>query len=276
MKKITLLLAIIFIGLAEINAQGNEQNDLEHLYRNKPIYKVIRSTYFREYDISDSAIKAEIPKGSNVKVINSFFRGKWEILYQGETGWVNESDLRFHEAGGKNEFGASDSLYKNQPTYFVRNETFLKEHMSFESATLDIVPKGVKVVVINSLFNDWWEVLYDNRRGNLPKNMLSYNEISQIQEPSQTYNQPPIITHNPTYSEPKPEPSSNTSIDRIKYSKRVTKKTSLRKSSSSKSRVILRLEVGQKVSVIDDSEQWWAKVMYQEKIGWVKKSLLKD
>ncbi|MFK8008522.1 MAG: SH3 domain-containing protein [Saprospiraceae bacterium] len=276
MRKTILLLAVFLIAFTEIFAQGNKQQDLEYLYRDKPIYEVNIPTYFREYDISDSAIKAEIPRGSKVKVINSFFKKKWEVLYQGERGWVTGSDLKFYEPGMKNESetNALDSLHRNQPIYFVKNKTYLKEHMSHQSATLANVPRGVKVRVINSFFNDWWEVLYDNRRGNLPKNLLSYEEISPIQV--QVQSQP----QSPTFSDPQPQPKSqsisNTSFNTIKYSKRVSKSTSLRESSDSKSKVILRFKAGNKVSVIDDSGKWWAKVIYKERVGWVKKSVLTD
>jgi uncharacterized protein YgiM (DUF1202 family) len=264
MRKTILLLVISFIALTEIYAQGKEHYDLEYLYRGKPIYEVHTPTYLRQYDISDSAIKAEILKGSKVRVIDSFFKERWEVLYQGERGWVDESDLSFHEPGMKNdnEISALDSSYRNQPFYFVISETHLKEHMSHKSATLANVPKGVKVRIINSFFKDWWEVIYDNRRGNLRKTLLSYQEISQ--------------SKSQTFSDSDSKPKSNSSIDTIKYSKRVHKSTSLRKNPNSKSKVILRFKVGNKVSVIDDSGQWWSKVIYQEKVGWVKKSLLRD
>lgn len=276
MRKTILLLTISLIALTEIFAQGNVQKDLEYLYRDKPTYEVKNLTYFREYDIADSAIKAEIPRGNKVKVIGSFFKERWEVLYQGERGWVKESDLRFFEPGMKKEIeiSALDSSYQNQPFYYVKSDTYLKEHMSHKSATLTNVPRGVRVRVINSFFKDWWEVIYDNRRGNVQKNLLSYKEISQIQTQPQVQIHPPIQA----YSEPESKPVYNSipSINTIKYSKRVSKSTSLRAGPDSKSKVILRFKAGNKVSVIDDSGKWWSKVIYQEKVGWVKKSVLRD
>lgn len=335
-KKTIFLLTIFLIVLTEIFAQGNQHKDLEYIFRDKPIYKVEIQTYLRQNDFSESAIKAQIPKGSKVIVINSYFREKWEVLYKGERGWVNRSYLSFYQPGLKNisETNILDSLYKNQPIYFVKSESFLKEHMSHQSATLVSVPKGVKVKVINSLFQDWWEVLYDNRRGNLQKSILSYQEISmpeeqekkpeqtlvqmeelekpivevleseqtevQVAEPEQirekgaepervkeqeekligtqekgedsVQNQRNTQNKNQTILDVKTAPS----IDTIKYSKKVIKATSLRKDSNSKSKVILRFKAGNEVSVIDESDRWWAKVIYKEKVGWVKKSLLKD
>ncbi|MFK7946473.1 MAG: SH3 domain-containing protein [Saprospiraceae bacterium] len=57
---------------------------------------------------------------------------------------------------------------------------------------------------------------------------------------------------------------------------RVVKETSLRDEASSKSRVISRLEVETLIEVIDDEGEWWWKVRYNNKIGWVKKKLLKN
>lgn len=280
MKKILLLLAVSLIALTEIFSQGNDAQDLDHLFRDKPVYEVNIPTYFREHDISDSAIKAEIPRGSKVKVINSFFKKKWEILYQGERGWVTGSDLKFHEPGitKEDEMEEFDSLYRNQPTYYVKSSTYLKEHMSHQSATLVNVPRGVKVRVINSFFNDWWEVLYDNRRGNLQKSLLSYEEVSQIQQQVQSSTSSHTYTETPSKFEAPVQVRHDivVSTNTIKYSKRVYKATSLRENSDSKSKVILRFKAGNKVSVIDDSGKWWAKVMYKERVGWVKKSYLKD
>ena len=144
--------------------------------------------------------------------------------------------------------------------------------MSNQSATLTIVPEGVKVRVINSFFEDWWEVIYDNRRGNLQKNLLSKKEISQSHSQPQT--QSKIKSQSQTFAESKPKP--RTSINTVKYLKRVYKPTSLRENPDSKSKIILRFKAGNKVSVIDDSGKWWSKVQYKEKVGWVKKSILRD
>ncbi|MFT4667782.1 MAG: hypothetical protein ACI9XB_004756 [Gammaproteobacteria bacterium] len=55
----------------------------------------------------------------------------------------------------------------------------------------------------------------------------------------------------------------------------VTKATSLRVSGDSKSKILKRLQIGTGVSVLDSSGKYWWKVTYNNKVGWVKKQLLK-
>ena len=54
----------------------------------------------------------------------------------------------------------------------------------------------------------------------------------------------------------------------------VTKKTSLREFGDSKSKVLWRLEVHQEVIVLESPQGYWWKVIYNNKVGWVKKNLL--
>lgn len=52
--------------------------------------------------------------------------------------------------------------------------------------------------------------------------------------------------------------------------------TSLRKLPNSESQVLKRLTPGDEVSVIDCSNKYWCKVIYDDKVGWVKKHLLRE
>lgn len=54
----------------------------------------------------------------------------------------------------------------------------------------------------------------------------------------------------------------------------VTKKTSLREFANSKSKVLKRLDFNQKVIVLESPPGYWWKVIYNNKVGWVKKNLL--
>lgn len=54
----------------------------------------------------------------------------------------------------------------------------------------------------------------------------------------------------------------------------VTKKTSLREFANSKSKVLKRLDVNQEVIVLESPAGYWWKVIYNEKVGWMKKNLL--
>ena len=275
MRNLILISVILFITLTNSYTQINDHDALEHLYRNKPTYEVKFSTHLKEFDFPDSKVLIGVPKGSKVIVINSYFKERWEVLYQGERGWIEENKISFYKPGlrNKREISILDSLYRNQPFYYVKNKTTLKEHMSHKSATLVNVPKGVKVKVINSLFQDWWEVLYDNRRGNLQEILLSDQEIDLTQLKDIIRRKP--LDQSKTVIESKTKPRIDLKNQEIKCSKKIVRKTSLRENPNSKSQVILRLQVDSKVYVLDDSRSWWAKVKYQEKVGWVKKSYLK-
>jgi SH3-like domain-containing protein len=56
----------------------------------------------------------------------------------------------------------------------------------------------------------------------------------------------------------------------------VSKATSFRTGPDSKARVLLRFEPGDQVIVLDDSGEWWWKVSFDGKEGWVKRQLLED
>lgn len=56
----------------------------------------------------------------------------------------------------------------------------------------------------------------------------------------------------------------------------VSAATSLRKLPNSESQVLKRLAAGDEVSVIDCSNKYWCKVIYDDKVGWVKKHLLQE
>ena len=54
----------------------------------------------------------------------------------------------------------------------------------------------------------------------------------------------------------------------------LTMKTSLRRLPSSQSEVLIRFKTGDKVELIKHYNEWWSKVRYKGKIGYVKRKLL--
>ena len=56
---------------------------------------------------------------------------------------------------------------------------------------------------------------------------------------------------------------------------RLTQKTSLRAYPDSQSRVILRFDPEDKVLLVEEFNEWWTKVEFKGKVGYVKKKLLK-
>lgn len=80
--------------------------------------------------------------------------------------------------------------------------------------------------------------------------------------------------------EKKEEPKSNHRVNTGKSKKskdliyEVIKATSLRKAPDSRSSVLKRLSIGDKVTVIDCSNEYWCKVIYRHTQGWIKKHLI--
>ncbi|MCB0633449.1 MAG: SH3 domain-containing protein [Saprospiraceae bacterium] len=64
------------------------------------------------------------------------------------------------------------------------------------------------------------------------------------------------------------------SIDGVPYS--ITTATSLRQDADSKAKVLLRLQPGDRVEVLDTTDQWWWKVRFKEKTGYAKALLMQQ
>jgi len=87
MKYFTLLLLLI-LPLS---------NSFSQCYGDYPIYYAKSRIYIYQNQSTNSAIKKEIPKGSSVKVINSFYvnKGWWEVCYKESIGWVKKALLSY-------------------------------------------------------------------------------------------------------------------------------------------------------------------------------------
>jgi hypothetical protein len=75
---------------------------------------------------------------------------------------------------------------------------------------------------------------------------------------------------------PQIENKSKATPDYYNNTYTVTKETSLRASGNSKSKILQRLEVNQKVIVLESPPGYWWKVICNNKVGWVKKHLLQN
>lgn len=75
-----------------------------------------------------------------------------------------------------------------------------------------------------------------------------------------------------TYTRKKETPKVEQNTSQSFYS--LTDATSLRTSPSSKSKVILRFRKGNLVTLISNYDEWWCKVEYNGRIGYVKRRLL--
>ena len=146
------------------------------------------------------------------------------------------------------------SSNSNNNNYYTTIKLFLKASNSNESRVAIIIPKGSKVKMLNTYFGpDWWQVSYKKVIGYAPKKYFSKNAIKPSEKSSENY-----------------FPNSLTSQHIFK----VVKRTSLREEPNSKSRIILRFKVGDSVTVINTSGEWWWKVKYRSSEGWIKRRLL--
>ncbi len=146
--------------------------------------------------------------------------------------------------------------YESKPSYYTSTDLNLRTYMSASSAIVTQIPKGAEVKVIDSFFEKWWQVYYKGQTGYVAKAYL-------LSEPSSA----PMETD--TYSEDFNSDGSDNHFV-------LTQETSLRTRPDSKAKVILRFEIGDEVKVLDDSGQWWWKVIFDGKTGWLKRHLLEE
>jgi len=230
------------------------------MYDSNPSYYTDSELGLRENMSLSSAILTIIPKGKEVKVINSFYGDWWKVYYNGKTGHVKS---RFLSYGKENYYTTSNSssifgysisnIYDSEPSYYAISSLNLRENMSSNSAIITRIPKGREVKVIESFFGKWWKVYYNGRTGHVASRYLSKNKISTT---SKSYN----------YKSYSPRQDSG--------NYRLTDRTSFRTRPNSQSPVILRFMIGDTVEVIDSADEWWWQVRFNGKIGWVKKRLL--
>lgn len=213
-----------------------------------PIYIATSTIELHETRSSSSSVVVEVPKGAEVKVVNSSYGSWWQVQYKHRTGYVQSTYLKYSSINDRLEHDPivnSSNLYNSKPTFNLKTQVSLYEHDASSSAVLLKIPEGANVKVIDSSNNQWWLVHYKGRTGYARSSDLNYsNDVLVARSVS----------------------SSNSRI--------VTKPTSFRKGPDSKTGVMLRFKAGDEVTVLDDSGKWWWKVSFQGKEGWVKRQLL--
>lgn len=147
------------------------KSNISSYYDAYPTYAAKLNLSMRQQMSFQSAIILNIPKGSTVKVINSFFGDWWEVLYNDERGYVPSTQLDFKSSDLN--AGSLSSLYDSYPSYKTKIEVNMREHMSTKTAIIFKIPKGATVKVINSFFGDWWEVSFFGKRGYVRSNLLT-------------------------------------------------------------------------------------------------------
>ncbi len=230
------------------------------LYKSKPSYFATVALSLRENMSSSSAIIGKVPKGAEVKVINSSFKDWKEVYYNGKTGFISSKYLSDHKNDNRSSVASAslnywhaNDTYEEKPIYFTSAILSLREHASSSSTIITEIPKGAAVKVVNSFIGDWWLVHYNGKTGHIAKKYLVKNKTSLSEKKS--YNTSP----------PKPKKKGYYTL---------AQKTSLRESPDPQSKVLLRFRPGDEVKVLAASGEWWWKVTFKGKVGWVKKRLL--
>lgn len=214
-----------------------------------PIYIATSAFELHETRSTSSSVLVKVPKGAQVKVVNSSYGNWWQVQYKQRTGYVQSSYLKYSSINDEMEYDPivnSSNLYNSKPTFNLKTQVELYEHDASSSAILLKIPEGANVKVIDSSHNQWWLVHYKGRTGYARSSDLNYSNDVLVAR-------------------------SVASKTRL-----VTKATSFRKSPDSKAGVILRFTPGDKVIVLDDSGKWWWKVSFDGQQGWVKRQLLQE
>lgn len=153
------------------------------LYESKPTYITKSAANLRKNTSANSTILTTISSGEHVKVISSSFEDWWEVYYNGETGYIKSSLLRFVSSGlnrvtierlcNNNQFRLQYDPYENYPAYYTKGTVNLREHMSTKSAIICVLEKETMVKVINSFSCEWSEVYVDGLNGYVRSDLLT-------------------------------------------------------------------------------------------------------
>lgn len=218
--------------------------------------------YLREWKTESSKIIALLPYEAELTIIEYSSNDYCKVKHNNTIGYIKRNSIISIEEENDDTNGSSNGyeiinssyLYKTKPSYITTTDVNLRQWRSTSSAIKTVIPRNAEVKVINSFYGDWWEIYYQGQQGYLNSRYL------KLKNKKEDNNDHYFYSVNPNYS-------GNHYI--------LTDETSLREGASSKTRVLLRFKPGDNVDVIDSSDNWWWKVKFKDKIGWVKKALLK-
>lgn len=238
------------------------------LYNSKPSYTIKSALNLHEHKSSSSAILSKLPKGAKVKLLDSSF-GNWRFVhYQGRTGYIKNITQDF--ANNTNTSTAGPILTEKggakpntKPTHTTRAALSMREKMAHSSAILLDIPKDAPVTVIHPDFNKWSFIEYKGIRGYVVSGQFAVvtTAIPKAEEPKT----------------PKPEvigPQEMVTATATNHT--LIQATSLRARPDGKAKVLKRFALGDQVTVLDNSGEWWWKVNFNGKEGWVKRRLLEE
>jgi len=233
---------------------------VENFYDAKPDYMTRKAVFMYAASSSSSAIKAELPMGVMVKVVNSFEDDWWEIRYHGYHGFVRGEDLKYFSSkiadkkqpigNYQGNLGARSEIYTNALLYKLPTHTTLRARMSPQSEIILEIPAHEEVKIVDKSFGYWWEIYYRGNTGFIDRRILANEKTTSV---------------------------SNQQIDQLKKQAdyfRLLQKSKLHLEPSISSKFIRTLSSDDRVLVIESSTNGWLKVVYRGQVGYLNAPLL--
>lgn len=214
-----------------------------------PIYMATITLSLHQSPSTDAPIILKAPKGEGVKVLDSSQSAWWEVEYNGRRGYAQSKHLEYSPQNDQlaNKLSENSStLYASKPFYALPVRSAVFQQASKVSAMLTRLPKGTEIKVVDTTNPHWWAIYY--------RGLSGYIQSSEQDRP------------------PAEEFTSKGGNGAATFS--LTQETSLRTAPNSQAKVLLRFSIGDEVSILDDSGEWWWKVSFRGNTGWVKKRLL--
>jgi|GEM_PF-1902206 len=233
---------------------------VENFYDAKPDYMTRKAVLMYTNRSGSSVVKAELPRGAMVKVVNSFGDDWWEVRYHGHHGFVRGEDLTYFSSKTadkkqpigqyKNNLGARSEVFNNALLYKLPQHTTLRARMSPRSEIILEIAAHEEVKIIDKSFGYWWEIYYRGNTGFIDRRILvnekttslSPQQIAQLKKKGDYFR---LLEKAKLYLEP---------------------------STSSKSLQII--SSNDRVLVVETATNGWLKVVFAGQVGYLDSPLL--
>jgi len=233
---------------------------VENFYDAKPDYMTKKAVLMYTARSGSSAVKAELPMGAMVKVVNSFGDDWWEVRYHGHHGFVQGKYLKYFSSKiadkkqpigqYKGNLGARSEVFKNALLYKLPQHTTLRARMSSQSEIILEIPINEEVKIIDKSFGYWWEIYYRGNTGFIDRRILADETTSSLSQRQITQ-----IKKKGSYF-------------------RLLQKSKLHLEPTSSSKSFRTLFNDDRVLVVDSAPNGWLKVIYAGQIGYLNSPLL--
>lgn len=260
----------VYLKYSSVNDQVKHEPiyNLSSLYNSKPSYTLKSTLNLHEHKSSTSAILGKLPKGVKIKVIDSNYGNWWLVHYKGRTGYVKNAKQSFASNATASKVAPvltekGGAKPNTTTTHTTISALSMREKMAHSSAILLDIPKDAAIKVIHPNFNNWAFIEYKGIRGYVVSGrfaavtaVIPKTEEPKIPDPEVTGPQEIVTAATPTHS--------------------LIQSTSLRAGPDGKAKVLKRFAPGDQVTVLDNSGEWWWKVNFNGREGWVKRRLLEE